>query len=116
LAGLRYMFVTAQDQRVGMQVVTVFSVLGIPYIVLMPVVGARPVAHGVGRATACCSRASGSADSCGALFLAAVGRWMRRGRCSRPLRSRTGVLLILFSLSRSVLVLVHRAAPRRDAR
>ena len=102
LEGLRYMHATRKINAL-MQVVTVFSVLGIPYIVLMPIV-ARDLLHtgaaGYGVLLACV----GVGGFCGALFLAAVGRWMRRGRLLQASAISYGVLLILFSLSRSVIV------------
>jgi MFS family permease len=102
LEGLRYMHATRKINAL-MQVVTVFSILGIPYIVLMPVV-ARDLLHtgaaGYGVLLACV----GVGGFCGALFLAAVGRWMRRGRLLQASAMSFGVLLILFSVSRSVIV------------
>ena len=102
LDGLRYMR-SARRVNALMQVVTVFSVFGIPYIVLMPVV-ARDLLHtgaaGYGVLLSCV----GIGGFCGALFLAAVGRWMRRGRLLQTSAIAFGLLLILFSLSRSVLV------------
>jgi MFS family permease len=102
VAGIRYMVATRKINAL-MQVVTVFSILGIPYIVLMPVV-ARDLLHtgaaGYGVLLACV----GIGGFCGALFLAAVGRWMRRGRLLQAATISYGVLLILFSLSRSMLV------------
>ncbi|MFI5250233.1 MAG: MFS transporter, partial [Gemmatimonadales bacterium] len=102
VAGLRYMYANRKINAL-MQVVTVFSVLGIPYIVLMPVV-ARDLLHigaaGYGVLLACV----GVGGFCGALFLAAVGRWMRRGRLLQAAAISYGVLLVGFSLSRSVVV------------
>ena len=105
VAGLRYMYVNRKINAL-MQVVTVFSVLGIPYIVLMPVV-ARDLLHtgaaGYGVLLACV----GVGGFCGALF----PRGSRPVGCARNCRLLQaadavsyGVLLIMFSLSRSVVV------------
>jgi predicted MFS family arabinose efflux permease len=100
LEGLRYLHTTRKVDAL-MQLVTVFSVLGIPYIVLMPVV-ARDLLHtgagGYGVLLACV----GIGGFSGALFLAAVGRRMRRGRLLRAASISYACLLILFALSRSV--------------
>jgi MFS family permease len=100
LEGLRYMRTTRTISAL-MQVVTVFSVFGIPYIVLMPVV-ARDLLHigagGYGALLACV----GIGGFAGALFLASMGRRMRRGRLLLASSVAYAVLLILFALSRSV--------------
>lgn len=102
LDGLRYMRETA-DVNALMRVVTVFSVFGIPYIVLMPVV-ARDLLHtgagGYGVLLACV----GVGGLSGALFLAAVGRRLRRGRLLQSSCYAYGILLVAFALSRSVLL------------
>ncbi len=86
-----------------MRMITVFSVFGIPYIVLMPVV-ARDLLHtgadGYGVLLACV----GVGGLSGALFLAGAGRRLRRGRLLEVSCYAYAVLLILFSLSRSVLL------------
>jgi MFS family permease len=86
-----------------MRMITVFSVFGIPYIVLMPVV-ARDLLHtgagGYGLLLSCV----GVGGLSGALFLAAVGRRFRRGQLLETSCYAYAVLLILFSLSRSVLL------------
>lgn len=100
LDGLRYLHRTRKVDAL-MQLVTVFSVLGIPYIVLMPVV-ARDLLHtgagGYGVLLACV----GIGGFSGALFLASVGRRMRRGRLLQRASVAYSILLILFALSRSV--------------
>jgi MFS family permease len=102
LDGLRYMRETA-DISALMRVVTVFSVFGIPYIVLMPVV-ARDLLHtgagGYGVLLACV----GVGGLSGALFLAAMGRRLRRGRVLQSSCYAYGMLLVAFALSRSVLL------------
>jgi MFS family permease len=102
LDGLRYMRETREINAL-MQVVTVFSVFGIPFIVLMPVV-ARDLLHtgaaGYGVLLACV----GVGGLSGALFLAAVGRRLRRGRLLQASCYAYASLLVLFALSRSVLL------------
>jgi MFS family permease len=100
LDGLHYMRDTREVNAL-MRVVTVFSVFGIPYIVLMPVV-ARDLLHtgpgGYGVLLACV----GVGGLSGALFLAAVGRRLRRGRLLQASCYAYGTLLVLFAVSRSV--------------
>jgi len=102
LDGLRYMRATPEVNAL-MRVVTVFSVFGIPYIVLMPVV-ARDLLHtgagGYGVLLACV----GVGGLCGALFLASVGRRLRRGRLLQSSCYAFAILLLLFATSRSVLL------------
>jgi MFS family permease len=100
LEGLHYMRANRAIDGI-MRMITVFSIFGIPYIVLMPVV-ARDLLHtgaaGYGLLLACV----GIGGLSGALFLAAVGRRLRRGRLLEISCYSYSVLLILFSLSRSV--------------
>ena len=102
LEGLRYMRDTREVNAL-MRVVAVFAVFGIPYLVLMPVV-ARDHLHtgagGYGVLLACV----GIGGLSGALFLAAVGRRLRRGRLLEVSCYAFGVLLVLFAASRSVLL------------
>ena len=103
--GLRYMRATPRDQRAH---AGGDGLLRLRDSVHRPHAGgrARPAAHGrrgYGVLLACV----GIGGFCGALFLAAVGRWMRRGRLLQAATLSYGVLLILFSLSRSVLVLLR---------
>jgi MFS family permease len=100
LEGLHYMRANRAVDGI-MRMITVFSVFGIPYIVEMPVV-ARDLLHtgpaGFGLLLACI----GIGGLSGALFLAAVGRRLSRGRLLEVSCYAYSVLLILFSLSRSV--------------
>jgi MFS family permease len=102
LDGLHYMRDTREVNAL-MRVVTVFSVFGIPYIVLMPVV-ARDLLHtgagGYGVLLACV----GVGGLSGALFLAAVGRRLRRGRLLQASCYSYGSLLVLFAVTRSVIL------------
>ena len=83
-----------------MSVVTVFSVLGIPYLTLMPVV-ARDTLHldagGYGLLLACV----GTGGLLGALGLAAVGDRFSRGRILSVASITFPVLLIVFALVRN---------------
>lgn len=102
LEGLRYVR-TSRTTNALMQLVTVSSVFGISYIVLMPVV-ARDLLHtgagGYGVLLACV----GGGGLAGALGLAAIGRGLRRGRLLQAASIAYAVLLIVFALSRSVLL------------
>jgi MFS family permease len=84
-----------------MKVVTVFSVLGIPYLTLMPVV-ARKVLHldagGYGLLLACV----GIGGLCGALGLAAAGDRYPRGKLLAVASLLFASLLIAFSFSRHI--------------
>ncbi len=102
LEGLAYVRETP-DVSALMRLTTVFSIFGIPYIVLMPVV-ARDLLHtgagGYGVLLACV----GIGGLSGALFLASVGRRLRRGRLLRASCNAYALLLVLFALSRSELL------------
>lgn len=82
-----------------MRLVTVYSVLGVPYLTLMPVV-ARDLLHigagGYGLLLACV----GVGGLAGALWLAAIGDRLPRGRLLRAATFAYGTLLVLFSLVR----------------
>jgi len=86
-----------------MSIVTVFSVLGIPYLTMMPVV-ARDTLHlgagGYGLLLACV----GTGGLLGALGLAAVGDRFSRGRLLLVASMTYAALLIIFSLVRSPLL------------
>ena len=97
--GVRYILRT-RKVRVLMGVVTVYSVLGVPYLTLMPVV-ARDLlgagASGYGVLLACV----GIGGLAGALFLASAGGRIRRGRLLVTSSLCFGALLVVFSLARS---------------
>ena len=99
LEGVRYI----RDTRVVyamMKIVTVYSVLGIPYLTLMPVV-ARDRLHlgagGYGLLLACV----GVGGFGGALWLAAVGGDRRRGRVWELATFAYSSLLVLFAFIRT---------------
>lgn len=97
---LRYMRDTPSVSAL-MKVVAVFSVLGIPYLTLMPVV-ARKVLHlgagGYGLLLACV----GTGGLLGALGLAGVGDRFPRGKLLSVASMGFATLLIAFSFSRNV--------------
>ena len=82
-----------------MRLVTVYSVLGVPYLTLMPVV-ARDLLHvgaaGYGMLLACV----GVGGLIGALWLAAIGDRLPRGRLLEWATYAYGALLVIFSLLR----------------
>jgi MFS family permease len=84
-----------------MRLVAVFSVFGVPYLVLMPVL-ARDVLHtdasGYGFLLTCV----GVGAIAGALTLATFGRRMRQGRLLERAAYAFSVLLICLALSRSI--------------
>jgi MFS family permease len=100
--GVRYMRGTPEIAAL-MKIVTVYSVLGIPYLTLMPVV-ARDQLHlaagGYGLLLACV----GIGGLTGALSLAAIGDRVSRGRLLSIASYSFAGLLIVFSLSRSLVV------------
>ena len=108
--GLRYMRSTKLVWAL-MRLVTVFAVLGIPYLTLMPVVARdllRTGAAGYGVLLAFV----GVGGLAGALFLASVGQRFRRGGGGGPLcgpgwgpPSRGGKMLAVSSISFSVLLI-----------
>ena len=97
---LRYMRDTPSINAV-MKLVAVFSVFGIPYLTLMPVV-ARKVLHldagGYGLLLACV----GVGGLCGALGLAAFGDRYSRGKLLSVATLTFASLVIAFSFSRNI--------------
>ena len=90
---------STREVSVVMRLVAVFSILGIPYLTLMPVV-ARDVlrigAEGYGLLLGCV----GVGGLAGALFLASVGTRLPRGRLLAVSSHGFAIMLILFSLVR----------------
>ncbi|MBV9880485.1 MAG: MFS transporter [Gemmatirosa sp.] len=103
LAGLRegfeYMWHT-HDVRVLMGVVVVFSVFGVPYLTLMPVVARDLLGLGAGGYGVLLA-AVGVGGFAGALFLAAAGARVPRARLLVYSSFAYATLLLLFSLVRS---------------
>lgn len=99
LAGLRYMRTTPAVAAL-MKMVTVYSILGIPYLTLMPVLARDRLglgASGFGLLLACV----GAGGVAGALFLAGVSQRVRRGRMLEWSSYAFPAVLIAFSMTRS---------------
>lgn len=93
--GIRYLLGTP-DVRALMRMVTVFSILGIPYLTLMPVIARDQLglrAGGYGLLLSCV----GLGGLTGALFLAAVGNRFSRARLLRSASIAFAALLVVFS-------------------
>lgn len=102
LEGLRYMRRTPEVWAL-MRLVTVFSICGIPYLTLMPVVVRDRLglgASGYGVLLACV----GAGGLAGALFLAAAGTRIRRGCLLEYSAYAFAVLLVAFAFTTSPLV------------
>lgn len=98
--GLSYVL---SDRRVRTVVVNiaVLSILGYPFLVLMPVV-ARNVLHRGAAEFGWMSSAVGVGALSGALMLAAFSRQLPKGRVLRNASVAFGIVLSLFALSRSL--------------
>ncbi|MEP6493209.1 MAG: MFS transporter [bacterium] len=97
--GVRYMRNTPVISAL-MLLVTVYSILGVPYLTLMPVVARNQLhldAGGYGALLACV----GVGGLAGALFLAAIGDRLRRGRLLAIASFSFSAGLVLFALVRS---------------
>jgi MFS family permease len=96
--GIRYMRETPSIAAL-MRIVTVYSVLGVPYLTLMPVMARDRMglgADGYGALLACV----GVGGLAGALGLAAIGDRIRRGELLRITTYAFAVTLIIFSFVR----------------
>ena len=97
--GLRYI-VRSREMFAIMQLVTVFSIFGTPYLTLMPVVARDQLGlgpDGYGLLLACV----GIGGLSGALFLAAVAQRVRRGRLLVYSSIGFSLLLMMFAVVRS---------------
>jgi MFS family permease len=97
--GVRYMRDTPSI-RALMKLVTVFSVLGVPYLTLMPVVARDQLgldAGGYGALLACV----GIGGLTGALSLAAIGDRVSRGRLLLIAAFSYSIVLLAFALART---------------
>jgi MFS family permease len=97
--GVRYMRDTPAVSAL-MRLVAVYSVLGVPYLTLMPVMARDRLgldAGGYGALLACV----GIGGVSGALFLAAIGDRIQRGRMLRIASFAFAAMLLVFSLVRS---------------
>ena len=118
--GMRYLRDTPSISQL-MKLVTVYSVLGVPYLTLMPVVARDQLgldAGGYGALLACV----GIGGLTGALSLAAIGDRFPRGKLLWFSSTSFGVTLLVFSLVRSaafasfVLLAVGFDDPQQRAR
>lgn len=98
--GLRFMF-HERRIRVLMTLVTAFSICGVPYLALMPVI-ARDLLHTGASGYGSLLTAVGIGGLGGALFLASVGSRVRRGRLLAWSSVAYSVLLMAFSQVRSL--------------
>lgn len=100
--GIRYMTGT-KEVAVLMSLVTAYSVLGVPYLTLMPVVARDLLGlNATGYGTMLIFVGIGGLS--GALFLAGPGQRFPRGKLLAGASYAFGILLILLSLTRSVVV------------
>jgi predicted MFS family arabinose efflux permease len=98
--GLRFM-VRDRRIRVLMTLVTAFSICGVPYLALMPVI-ARDILHTGASGYGSLLTAVGIGGLGGALFLASVGSRVRRGQLLAVGSFAYGSLLLVFSQARSL--------------
>jgi MFS family permease len=99
LEGLRYMTRTT-EVRALMSLVAVYSIFGVPYLALMPVV-ARDLLHTGASGYGILLSFVGVGGVAGALVLAALGNRVRPGRVLNVAAYAFAVMLIVFSLARS---------------
>ena len=100
LEGLRYMFRT-REVALLMSLVAVYSIFGIPYLVLMPVI-ARDTLHSGADGYGLLLAAVGLGAVVGAVALAMAGRSLRRGRLLSFATISFSLCLVAFSISRSL--------------
>ena len=100
LEGLRYMFRT-REVALLMSLVAVYSIFGIPYLVLMPVI-ARDTLHSGADGYGLLLAAVGLGAVVGAVALAMAGRSLRRGRLLSLATISFSLCLVAFSISRSL--------------
>ena len=100
MEGLRFMR-NSREVSLLMSMVTVYSIFGIPYLVLMPVI-ARDTLHGTARTYGLLLASVGLGAVTGAFSLAMVGRRVRRGKVLAGAAFAFSSLLIAFSFSRNI--------------
>ena len=100
MEGLRYMLRT-REVTLLMSLVAVYSVFGIPYLVLMPVIARDTLNSGAG-GYGLLLAAVGLGAVIGAVSLAMAGRSLRRGRLLSLATFSFSFCLVAFSLSRSL--------------
>jgi MFS family permease len=104
LEGIQFMR-RSREVSLLMSMVTVYSIFGIPYLVLMPVI-ARDTLHGTARTYGLLLASVGLGAVTGAFGLAMVGRRVRRGRVLAGAAFSFSSLLIAFSFSRNLWISV----------
>lgn len=97
--GLRFM-VARRDVALLMSLVAVYSIFGVPYLVLMPVV-ARNVLHGGPQTYGALLAAVGFGAVCGATALAMMGHTMPKGKWLSMTTFSFCTLLLAFSFARA---------------
>jgi MFS family permease len=100
MEGIRFMR-KSREVSLLMSMVTVYSIFGIPYLVLMPVI-ARDTLHGTARTYGLLLASVGLGAVTGAFALAMVGRRVRRGKVLAAAAFSFSTLLIAFSFSRNI--------------
>jgi MFS family permease len=100
LEGLRFMIRT-REVTLLVSLVAVYSIFGIPYLVLMPVIARDTLSSGAG-GYGLLLAAVGFGAVIGAVSLAMAGRSLRRGRLLSLATFTFCVCLVAFSLSRSL--------------
>jgi MFS family permease len=100
MEGVRFMR-SSREVSLLMSMVTVYSIFGIPYLVLMPVI-ARDTLHGTARTYGLLLASVGLGAVTGAFALAMVGRRVRRGKILAGAAFSFSALLIAFSFSRNI--------------
>jgi predicted MFS family arabinose efflux permease len=104
LEGIRFMR-KSREVSLLVSLVAVYSIFGIPYLVLMPVI-ARNTLHGTARTYGLLLASVGMGAVTGAFALAMIGRRVRRGRVHAAAAFSFSALLIAFSFSRNVWISV----------
>ena len=100
MEGIRFMR-SSREVSLLMSLVTVYSIFGIPYLVLMPVI-ARDTLHGTARTYGLLLASVGLGAVTGAFALAMVGRRVRRGKVLAAAAFSFSALLIAFAFSRNI--------------
>jgi predicted MFS family arabinose efflux permease len=100
MEGVRFMR-SSREVSLLMSMVTVYSIFGIPYLVLMPVI-ARDTLHGTARTYGLLLASVGLGAVTGAFSLAMVGRRVRRGKILAGAAFSFSALLIAFAFSRNI--------------
>ncbi|MEO8879383.1 MAG: MFS transporter [Gemmatimonadaceae bacterium] len=100
MEGIRFMR-KSREVSLLMSMVMVYSIFGIPYLVLMPVI-ARDTLHGTARTYGLLLASVGLGAVTGAFALAMVGRRVRRGKVLAGAALSFAALLVAFSFSRNI--------------